>query len=138
MIAHVPQLIMKITKKGQKIMNFEDMMKMFQMMSAFSTVMQNWTKADQQKQTDNEPAKKESKKDKKDKKDMTAEERLEALESMYAKQDEEDELIKRIEALEKRAPKVTTDMPSPIGLDGILKGMIPGMMDGQVENKEDK
>lgn len=114
-------------------MNFEDMMKMFQYMNAFSTLMQNWAKPE----TKTEPEKKKQP-TKKDKKDMTAAERLDALEAMYEKQEEDDELMKRIEALEKRSPKVTTQIPEPMGLDGILKGMIPGMMDGQPGDKEDK
>lgn len=109
-------------------MNFEEMMKMFQMMQAMSTVMQNWMKTEPKAEPKAEP--------KKDKKDMTAAERLDELEAMYTKQDEEDVLIKRIEALEKRAPKVTTEIPQPMGLDGILKGIIPEMMNGQPSDKK--
>lgn len=103
-------------------MNFEEMLKMFQMMQAMSTVMHNWMKPE---------AKTEQKTEKK-KEDMTAAERLDALEKMYAKQDEDNALMKRIEALEKRSPKVTTEIPEPMGLDGVLKSIIPGMMDGQL------
>jgi len=111
-------------------MDFENMMKFFQ----FFQMMQKMTeigKPEEKKQKEKKP-------EEKKKEDMTVAERLDALEQMYEKRDEDDALIKRIEALEKRSPKVTTEMPEPMGLDGILKSMIPGMMDGQPLSKEDK
>lgn len=114
-------------------MDFENMMKFFQFFQMMQK-MSDFTMSMGKKQ---KPDVKEQKSDENEKKpeDMTAAERLDALEKMYAKREEDDKLLKRIEALEKRAPKVTTKMPEPMGLDGILKGMIPGMLDGIPEDK---
>lgn len=105
-------------------MDFEkmmEMMKMFSLMSSFFGV------SDSKKQ--------EPKKEPKKKEDMTAAERLAALEEMYAKKDEEDKLMKRIEALEKKAPKVNSDVADPVGIDDIIKGLVPGLL---TPDKEDK
>ena len=118
-------------------MDFENMMKFFQFFQMMQKSMEKEQKPDVKEQ---KPDVKEQKTEVPGKKpeDMTAAERLDALEKMYAKREEEDALLKRIEALEKRAPKVTTKMPEPMGLDGILKGMIPGMMNGEPEDKGGK
>lgn len=105
-------------------MDFEkmvEMMKMFSLMSSFFGASTS--------------KKEEPKKEPKKKEDMTAAERLTALEEMYAKKDEEDMLMKRIEALEKKAPKVNSDVAEPVGIDDIIKGLVPGLL---TPDKEDK
>ena len=106
-------------------MDFEKMMetmKMFSLMASFFGAPTTETK-------------KEPKKEPKKKEDMTAAERLTALEEKYAKQDEEDVLMKRIEALEKRAPKVNSDTIEPAGIDDIIKGLVPGLLKPDKEDK---
>ena len=102
-------------------MDFKKLMKMLELFSMMSQ-MQDFF--------DSEPKKKEPKK----KEDMSAGERLAALEEMYAKKDEEDMLLKRIEALEKKAPKVNSDVANPVGIDDIIKGLVPGLL---TPDKED-
>lgn len=105
-------------------MDFEKMMEMLKMFSLMASMFGSSTKTE-------EPKKKETKK----KEDMTAEERLAALEKMYEKNEEESELMKRIEALEKKAPKVNSDVADPVGIDDIIKGLVPGLL---TPDKEDK
>ena len=105
-------------------MDFEKMMEMLKMFSLMASMFGSSNKME-------EPKKKEPKK----KEDMTAEERLAALEKMYEKNDEESELMKRIEALEKKAPKVNSDVADPVGIDDIIKGLVPGLL---TPDKEDK
>ena len=105
-------------------MDFEKMMEMLKMFSLMASMFGSSNKTEKPKEK--EPKKKE---------DMTAEERLAALEKMYEKNDEESELMKRIEALEKKAPKVNSDVADPVGIDDIIKGLVPGLL---TPDKEDK
>lgn len=105
-------------------MDFEKMMEMLKMLSLMSSMFGSSNKTE-------EPKKKEPKK----KEDMTAAERIAALEEMYAKRDEESELLKRLDALEKKAPKVNSDVAEPVGIDDIIKGLVPGLL---TPDKEDK
>lgn len=105
-------------------MDFEKMMEMMKMFSLMSDFF--GASATKKEEPKKEPKKKE---------DMTAAERLTALEEMYAKKDEEDVLMKRIEALEKKAPKVNSDAPEPAGIDDIIKGLVPGLLKPDKEDE---
>ena len=107
-----------------------DSKKLMKMLEVFSMLSQMLDFFDSGTKTD-EPQNKKPKK----KEDMTAEERLAALEKMYEKNEEESELMKRIEALEKKAPKVISDVADPVGIDDIIKGLVPGLL---TPDKEDK
>lgn len=108
-------------------MDFEKMMEMFKMFAMFSQMSDVFGTSSKKE----EPKKKEPKK----KEDMTAKERLDALEELYAKKDEENTLIKRIEELEKKAPKVNADVADPAGIDDIIKGLVPGLLRPDKEDK---
>lgn len=107
-------------------MDFEKMMEMLKMVSLMTSLFGSSNKTEESKKEQTEPKKKE---------DMTAEERLSALEKMYEKNEEESELMKRIEALEKKAPKVNSNVADPVGIDDIIKGLVPGLL---TPDKEDK
>ena len=105
-------------------MDFEKMMEMLKMFSLMASMFGSSNKTEEPKQ--NEPKKKE---------DMTPAERIAALEEMYAKRDEESELLKRLDALAQKAPKVNSDAAEPVGIDDIIKGLVPGLL---TPDKEDK
>lgn len=103
-------------------MNFEKMMELFKMFAMFSQMSDAFGTLSKKE----EPKKKE---------DMTAKERLDALEELYAKKNEEDTLMKRIEELEKKVPKVNANVADPAGIDDIIKGLVPGLLRPDKEDK---